>query len=359
MPVFKLNELQSIGKYLLDRGCIAAEMKADYSPDRIEERFEEFGGIFRIVLPHSMKFVQQCKESKRALIRDCDATQLLTLSDIEDPRVSHLLMQYDIDPSEGISAFSRPAVKFVSSDVEKQLKKKVLEVDLRAKINALLRNDETGHFDDIAPSVYESVVGELLTKGVQWKKKVRTMNWGATSKTSDEDELPWEDFDFTIRNRVEGFQTFAEMGDGDMCVPQNSSFRFVEFYLKRQTGNGEELVLFQVTRQDARKKTKVSKKVFTKFAMISCFQKIGLEGEALKNVKLRLVLIPSPSRADNMIFSPEHETKTQNNPEKVKWMDDCDKMSLLKLLQEKLTTYEVWKVPFDYSTHFEDSGEQW
>ena len=106
MPVFELKELQAIGKYLLDhKNAIPDEMKAVYTPGRIQERFDEFGGIFRIVLPRSVKVVFTMREERKRALSQCVASDILNSEgNIEEAHISHLLMQYDVD-RDGNDAF--------------------------------------------------------------------------------------------------------------------------------------------------------------------------------------------------------------------------------------------------------------
>ena len=87
------------------KNVIPDEMKEMYASGQIQERFDEFGGIFRIVLPIDVEFVSAMWNEKRMALRRCVALDILNSEgDIEDANISHLLMQYDVD-RDGNDAF--------------------------------------------------------------------------------------------------------------------------------------------------------------------------------------------------------------------------------------------------------------
>ena len=98
----------------------------------------------------------------------------------------------------------------------------------------------------------------------------------------------------------------------------------------------QELILFQVTRQKAKAKE------FGVPAMVKFFKGIGLAGKSLKKVKVRLVLVPHPARADKAVLVPK----------KVKDIEADVDAVLESQLVEVLNEYEVWRMPEDYSRQF-------
>ena len=81
---------------------------------------------------------------------------------------------------------------------------------------------------------------------------------------------------------------FFNFETDQLCYPCNSNFPFADISLKRASDDNEqELVLFQVTGQ------KQKNKIFKRSAMVKFFEKIA-DVTSLKEVKLRMVLIPHP-----------------------------------------------------------------
>jgi hypothetical protein len=247
-------------------------------------------------------------------------------------------MQYVV-PTSGDEAFEMNAsspLKFTSDDIYPALKEKVDDVDIQTKIMILMNNDDTGEHEYNAPRVYESVIAHHLSRGgVCWQKKTRNMMWGGKKKGGVQEGATtmerWEEFSLSLEKCVFKLIPFSEMIPNCLYYPKVANFPFVEFYYKSEPGeDGEvELVAFQVTRQ--KPSAGVVTKQFTVNAMTSFLDKISLL-DSLENIKLRVVLIPRPVDADNAVFVPV--------PKKA----NADEIT------EKLTTYEVWHLPTDYSS---------
>ena len=262
--------------------------------------------------------------------------------------MSDLLLQYDVK-TEGKSAFLKPRAKFVSNEVRRLLKNKLLEVNIANLRIALMRNDGSrNHFDDIAPVVFEKVVGDMLVGGVKWKKKLRPLQWDRHISSVDRVdsstpyEHDWTGCELEAGERVDGELIFSKMKPGQICISVNLKYPFVDFYTRRKTktkNKKQELILFQVTRQ------KAEATEFGVPAMVKFFKGIGLAGKSLKKVKIRLVLVPHPARADKAILVPKKGKNNRNVEAEV----DTE---LESQLVEKLKEYEVWRMPVDYSRQF-------
>ena len=120
MPIYEFEELLDIGKYLLDQGQIPVDMSSLYSPENITARFEEYGGIFRYVLPFTLKALKDVRVQKSDALGACNAARLLNVESIEDGLVSHLLKQM-IVPKTGPEAFQNFHTRFVNSNITKVL----------------------------------------------------------------------------------------------------------------------------------------------------------------------------------------------------------------------------------------------
>jgi hypothetical protein len=334
MPVFELKELQAIGRYLLDhKSIIPDDMKELYVPERIEERYDEFGGIFRIVLPIDSDFVSQMREEREVALDRCAVSEILNArGNIEDHRISHLLLQYKVK-REGDDAFLHFEMIFANNDVGDRLEEKLSKLSLEDMQRCLILNDETGHFGSDLGKVYEKVIHLLLSRGVAWKRTLRAFAWSGERNVDNVQQ--WEDFEYQVGGVV-GFCKLGDMRRDQLYYPCNSKFPFVDFYLKRESADNEqELVLFQVTRQKQKKKT------FKRSAMVEFFRKIGAV-TSLNEVKLRMVLIPHPKHAKESLFVPD----------KTDVVDVAD-AELMETLKKEFTEYEVWNIPENYRETFE------
>ena len=162
MPIYEFEELLDIGKYLLDQEQISGYMRSLYSPENITDRFKEYGGIFRYVLPFTLKALQDVRSQKGDALRACNAASLLKVESLEDGLVSPLLKQM-IVPKMGPEKFRYFHPRFVNINITKVLEKEIVAVDLQSRINMLRRNDRSGRVDPACRLIYEGIVAELMS----------------------------------------------------------------------------------------------------------------------------------------------------------------------------------------------------
>ena len=317
MPVFTLPELLAIGKYLLENEHVPELLQPEYSSEQITKRFHQFGGIFRHVLPVSLKYLDMCRSSQSKAISKCNAHALLVSGDVEDADVSHFIMQYDVE-RDGGSPFCNYRLNFVNESVASQVQDKLNKASLDDRRSALIRNDETGFMADASAKIYESVIADQLTSasGVQWRK--REVFASSEGKVSE-----WSNFSLRLNEVVKGHPPpFEEMRPMVLYVSSNPTFPLVEYMYKTEQG---ELVMFQVTRN------KSEKKIVKGSALEQLLGKIKLPIDKVS--LLRLVLIPLPSLAQNARFEVAKE----------------DKILMNAALENG---YEVWHIPRDYLSYF-------
>jgi hypothetical protein len=96
MPIWSLQDLLSAGAYLKESGRVPDDTLDLYSEQSIRERYDEFGGIFRHVLPESKKDIVRTYAKKRQAINGAIGKDILSIGDIEDDEVSHFILQYDV-----------------------------------------------------------------------------------------------------------------------------------------------------------------------------------------------------------------------------------------------------------------------
>lgn len=281
MPTYTCDELLAVGNYLAQQTSFPRDMLVEYSRERILDRFVEFGGIFRHVLPSKLSLLKKIRAQSAKAMANCDARKLMSSGDdIEDEHVSSFLMQMNVT-RDGPERFEEFTTEFVSLEVKIKLDRIISKVDLKYRIETLVKNDETGFKDILCRQVYESVVATLLTSptGVQWK--ARKTRYDGIISTAE-----WNDFNLKLDGPVMGLPlSFIDMVPNTLYFPTNEKFPAVEFFYK---SNDNKLIGFQVTRQ--LKTWKVIK--------ISAFQKFLNTVGLTDSSKVILYLVPTPSRAD-------------------------------------------------------------
>ena len=195
MPVFAFPELLAIGKYLLENEHVPELLQSAYSSEQITKRFHQFGGIFRHVLPVSLKYLDMCRSSHSKAISKCNAHALLVSGDVEDVDVSHFIMQYDVE-RDGGSPFRKYRLSFVNESVASQVQDKLNKASLDDRRSALIRND---FMADACAKIYESVIADQWTSasGVQWRK--REVLASSEGKVSE-----WSNFSLRLNEVVKG-----------------------------------------------------------------------------------------------------------------------------------------------------------
>jgi hypothetical protein len=228
MPTFTLKELQAIGKYQLDEGKVPQELKEEYSPEQITERFRRYGGIIRHVLPESIYYSKTCIENQKKAIKSCDAHALLVSQDLEDHDVSHFIMQYSVKWVNTERPFWDISLDFVSDDIASKMDEKICNSNLKDKMLALVRNDEVPTFmEKSSPELYEQVVAEHLTsrRGVNWLVE-------AVQRKAD---VNWTPFHLKLKELAKGkVPLFADMTPLVLYQPLKTNYPFFDFMYKTE-----------------------------------------------------------------------------------------------------------------------------
>jgi hypothetical protein len=172
MPCLKLEELKTIGKFLRERSDFPSSMKDLYSESKIIERFEEYGGIFRHVLPKSKNYLNNLKKEKTRTIETLTneaMCKLLINANIEDPDISHLVAQYDVE-TNGEYSFEDYKMMLANKNIPKILKSYITARSMDELKNQLRRTDETGSLEASARDIYEILIFKLHTSSIQGMK---------------------------------------------------------------------------------------------------------------------------------------------------------------------------------------------
>ena len=288
MPTYTLDELLTVGEYLLQQDSFPKSMITEFSKKSIIDRYVKYGGIIRHALPPNTDALELIRGLSAQAIIDCDATKLLTFDgNIEKGEVSHFIMQMNVSRTVP-NRFKEFLIEFVSDDVRTALEAKIAKVDLKDRIATLIQNDETGYKGVLCQQVYETVVADLLTsptglKGMQLmipNDQICTGTWDVLSLTLNALE----------RGKL---PLFSEMKETVLYYPTKVNFPAVEFCYR----DGDRLIGFQITRQkELLKKIKLS-------ALSTFLATVNVTDYS----KVTLYLVPTPSRADKSSISFRNE----------------------------------------------------
>ena len=135
MPCYTEQELLTIGNYLRGNkdvnppipSRLPEGMDEEYTEESLKNRFKQFGGIIRHVLPLSTQNLDDTKAKQKQAIREViennQAVHILSSSTIEDKKLSHFIAQYQVPiKTEGNKIrFRKPTLEITSQDVRDQL----------------------------------------------------------------------------------------------------------------------------------------------------------------------------------------------------------------------------------------------
>ena len=265
MPIYERQELLDIGKHLLDQENFPEPFrKSDlYSPKNISDRFEEFGGIIRHVLPICLSLLDQVRCAQDWAVNRKDALTALISSSIEDDRVSDLLRQMHIRRlSDGSYDFRNFHTEIVNDDIVERLEA-LLNLEERIRV---LRTYDDDDDDDITERydsrynlhmvpfsglsiIHKGVLAELLTSGdgVRWEVRKSA----DSNKKVDDSNTDWIPYDTKLTEvERDNIPTFDAMIDKVLYYPRGTNHEAVDFYFKSKNKSGiDRLSAFQVTRQ--------------------------------------------------------------------------------------------------------------
>lgn len=169
MPLYTEEELVAIAGFTRSRG-------GDVTDEVVRQRFKEFGGIIRHILFSDEDDLDEVRLAVEEAITECDVYKLLNLSNIENPSVSHFIMQYDVQRC-GERAFRDRQVVFTGADMERRLQSKVFSIDLLAMRRLLTAVDEkrsTLASEPAARLYFQNLVYMTIVSisGVNWLQRL-------------------------------------------------------------------------------------------------------------------------------------------------------------------------------------------
>jgi hypothetical protein len=209
---------------------MSQEDKDAYTEAAIKERFDEFGGIMRYVLPRNHRNALISARGMRAsAIPNCNPRNLLD-SDLESQHMHHLLAQYEVE-KKGPEAFKEFRMQLVPC-VMPMLRTKLSSLSLLEMRDALVRNDQTGNMEKPMRDVIERLVAKHLTSayGVKWRE--RSLG-----------EAMWTEFGLKLPI-IRIMASYHAMKKMVLYFPYSENSPLVDMYYKEEDGS---LVGIQVT----------------------------------------------------------------------------------------------------------------
>ena len=158
------DELLEIGRHMRQQPDFLVQLSELYSDDAIRQSFNEYGGIIRHVLPHSVTTSKLLKAEKSRAIGSIDWRNYFANPDIESPHISHFIAKYMVNPPY----FDEISYALVNADLERVAEDYINKLSLKDQI-FILRNYGSNNIVqqviNISPT-YEYIVAHLLVDGV-------------------------------------------------------------------------------------------------------------------------------------------------------------------------------------------------
>jgi hypothetical protein len=231
MPTWTLSELLAVRRFVADRD--PEQMKLTESD--IEQRFSEFGGIFRHVFSDDVATIRNQQDEAVALL---DPRNFL-IDNIDRGHLSHLIAQFNVR-TDGPRAFREAHIDLVSAEIQEKIEKRFSLLELQDKISMLKKNDEIPTFMATQARLsYEDVISCRLVQGVIWKRK--------------KPRVDFVQFNLKLKKIVQGNPPlFSKMKPGVLYKSLKENFAAVDMMYKTEDGL---LVGIQVTRLQESKRT--------------------------------------------------------------------------------------------------------
>lgn len=137
--------------------------------ESIEQRFYQYGGILRYILPQSLDILKERVLQQNIAINNVmlnkHVSYILNCQSLENDEILEHIAQYEV-PRKIVgneTRFRRPGLNFASSSVYHQLTPFLYKLQIRKIIRALLKNDESPtHMKDACNELYEIIVNRKL-----------------------------------------------------------------------------------------------------------------------------------------------------------------------------------------------------
>jgi hypothetical protein len=237
MPLLTREELVTIGNFLVKENKVSG-LEDFYSKENIEKRYDEFGGIYRHVLPNSIDYVNEIRVVKENYIeRLSDETKkkLVFNANIENKDISHLVAQYIVE-KKGDEAFQKFTMDFVNDDMPKILKNIINVQSVEDLRDLLIRADVTRNLLANAPYIYEELVAKLhvAERTIEWDKQVLKWDNATTTKNDWTQKYIIMPKDFKKNSLLVKLPTFNEMEYKVLYRSVNNNLPMPDFVYKKK-----------------------------------------------------------------------------------------------------------------------------
>ena len=224
MPVWTLPELLSVGAYLRNSVCNQQNkfVQEEYTSEKIKRRFDQYGGIFRHVLPQTRDQLKNSAVAQAKALQDLDLRLLsdpgVTIDKDGSKTISHFILQYNVDED-----FETVYLDFPSERVKAMYMERVRNLEFAEAIahayKCLMANKP-----DMLAAALEHAAFFMLQEGVAWQKCS-----GAIDKATFQRNK-------MIRVLVEKLPTFDDMEPGVLYVHASVNFKAIEAVFKGADG---------------------------------------------------------------------------------------------------------------------------
>ena len=386
MPVWTEPQLLAMARHMRDTNTVPKGMEALYSDASVRERFSEFGGILRSVLPESDNSLHwQRVGQMKALdnLSDVVLHRYLTAVDVDNQVISTFLAYFDVDMDSGFRFYH---VKVLGGKMHEKMLERVNRLTYEETVRILLNADQQKVSTADLGLAFERYMACQFGKSFTWKLRRVDATPSATpndaSPAGASRVLSWTSvaLQLTVPNQLCAGTELKKMQKLTLYKPQQSNFPAVDMYFML---NDKTVVGVQVSRT-----TKATRKVWIGALRMWLLNLAGVkESEStrteqksaienlLNSVQLQLWYAPLPTKAntasikfDTKSIQVKEEdaspTEAAANADKAKAdkaeaareAKEFDKW-LLHLIEGRIGCY-VMRVPKAYTKYDDDEVDE-
>ena len=219
MPLYSEAELLTIGQHMRQQPDFPADMIELYSDESIRDRYAEYGGIIRHVLPQNQVYLEQLAFEKVRAMGDIDWRKHLASPNIEKDSISDLVVQYKIDAPH----FGELGFAFVNRNVESQARAYLENLNVRDMLFVLRNMRSMNALKFPSRAIFEDLVARYVVEGA-------TPLFRRALRASSRDDTRFApQLAALVETEV---VSFDDMKMRTLYKPKMENFSFVDFYFK-------------------------------------------------------------------------------------------------------------------------------
>ena len=136
------------------------------SKENIENRFYEFGGIFRHVFCCDSSVLVNILMAKENSINNANLSYVLKGNNLDPQNVSHFICQMIVNDQ----TFRTYTLDFINNETHKYISSLLIKATQDERIQCLKRNMETGYMETVCPKFFEDSIFYMINKsGISWE----------------------------------------------------------------------------------------------------------------------------------------------------------------------------------------------